>query len=891
MQLFQEYVVGKVSRSPHMFSVTSGDITFLKQFPAEYWVDALWQRYNPVLFGALKKREKQREDAGYSEFVKSKYHEILEQLKSINLDINIKKKRALLQALNLAEEKYTYINVKNKDLSWHLESLIYDEENKTDKKRSNGVFIGNTYIEELVKSLEGSPMNPKGYDLTGIKKHDDTNVHTKSQYSTRGLQFPSRDVIRKSLKRWIEYLGADLLGKTGEEHEKQDFKHIKGKEINDLYEKHWKNVYFNFFLAIKESEESEDLENFVNENREALLNISKILKDNSIDEMVRSVKGHVGFVKFVKERLVKILQPSTLLEGLKELKGYLINRARCRHLAELLSKTELRIARKNKTFVDPHNRMPGYDKDTNTDELFHPRTKMIKVKIKERDPKDLTKHIEKIIEIPDLKRGRILLPIHDMPEEQGHKSAVGNFSAYEDIHNASGQKRIIRPFKMVTQEELRLNPKMKKKRIIAGGLVSNQNSPYRSGLLSKEEEFPGKIEDIRKAFMFRNYNFERDEEGAINPVSSATGTILLSKLVVDYLLDKLTKTWTETFHGTRLTFRWKEWAKCLNEASYKQLHDHCVEILADNYEQIISKDPTKKIRETLDYLFQRMSQLNFGSGTSKQRSDKKISKTIYDCSKINEIIERFYSGHMHTVPDITSSVRNFGRRHDLANRASYQMATEEADLTPDNWLQLFRRLVNAYMRKFPSENARASAELCTSSFMKGITSSGQDLEVAVNAEITRLAIPEEKPNCEIEETRNFYKKAYEIFINVVSGNATVVSPEEINILEKLANPTTSHYNTKIDKLVKILKERTTALTELFSAINSYNPIGDVNLPTVAAKIATIKNMDYNAFIVSDAIKRSASDILSKRRKMNTLTVRITDYDIRGILTRIVSDRK
>ena len=58
MQLFQEYVVGKVSRSPHMFSVTSGDITFLKQFPAEYWVDALWQRYNPVLFGALKKEKK-----------------------------------------------------------------------------------------------------------------------------------------------------------------------------------------------------------------------------------------------------------------------------------------------------------------------------------------------------------------------------------------------------------------------------------------------------------------------------------------------------------------------------------------------------------------------------------------------------------------------------------------------------------------------------------------------------------------------------------------------------------------------------------------------------------------------------------------------------------------
>ena len=88
-----------------------------------------------------------------------------------------------------------------------------------------------------------------------------------------------------------------------------------------------------------------------------------------------------------------------------------------------------------------------------------------------------------------------------------------------------------------------------------------------------------------------------------------------------------------------------------------------------------------------------------------------------------------------------------------------------------------------------------------------------------------------------------------------------------------------------------MKERTTALTELFSAINSYNPTGDENLSNVAAKIATIKNMNFDGFIVSDAIRQEASDILSKRRKMNTLTVRITDYDIKRLLSRIVSDRK
>jgi hypothetical protein len=219
------------------------------------------------------------------------------------------------------------------------------------------------------------------------------------------------------------------------------------------------------------------------------------------------------------------------------------------------------------------------------------------------------------------------------------------------------------------------------------------------------------------------------------------------------------------------------------------------------------------------------------------------------------------------------------------------MATKEADETPDNWLQLFRRLANAYMPKFPPENARSSAELCTSSFMKGVVSSGIDLETAVNDEITRLAKPEEKPNCEIEETRSIYKKALEIWDNIVRNGVVVILPQEIETLEKLTNPNTSHYNTKIEKLVKVLKKRTTALTELFSAINSYNPVSNANLSNVATRIATIKNMNFDGFIVSDAIRQEASDILSKPKKINTLTLKIPDYNIKGLLNRIISDRK
>ena len=884
MQLFQEYVVGKVSRSPHMFSVTSGDITFLKQFPAEYWVDALWQRYNPVLFHALRKREKQRKDAGYDEFVKAKYHEILDSLRSNDLDIKIKKKKALLQALNLAEEKYTYINVKNMDLKWQLKSLIY-EEGRSDQISVIKNFKGNNYIEELVKSLEFRPMYAKGYDLTGVKEHLNVDENKKSKYSSRGFQFPSRNVIRKSLKKWIEYLGADLLNPTKiPETDKKDFTHIKGNEINDLYEKYWRHVYFKFFIALGRSE---DLEDFGNQNRDTLINISKILENESIDELTRSNQRFQGVIQFVKTRILTILQPATMTQGLRELSGYLKNRSRCTYLAEVLSKTELRIARKNKTFIDPHDRMPGYDPDTNTDERLHPKVKMIKVKVQEQDPKDPSKYIERKIEIPDLQRGRILYPIHDIEEEQDKPGAVGSFHRYEDLHNRLEQKQKTKPFKIVSQEDLRQKPEMKKKRIIGGGLVPNQDSPYRSSILAKEDEFVNKIEDIRRVFRFQNYRFTRNEDDVLDPIIDTTGSFALSQLVVDYLRKKLTKTWREQVRGHEAKFEWKKWAKCLNEISYKKLHDHCVEILSDNYEEFVSKDASEKIRKRLDYLFQRISQLNFGSGTFTQRS-RRIN---YNCVLINNIVERFYSGDTYDATDIASSSREAGRRHDVSNRASYQMATKEADTTPNNWLQLFRQLVNAYMPKFPHENARASAELCTSSFMKGITSSGQDLEPAVNAEIIRLARAEEKPNCEIEETRNFYKKALEIWDNIVRNGVVVILPQEIETLEKLTNPNTSHYNTKIEKLVKLLKERTTALTELFSAINSYNPIGDGNLSNVAAKIATIKNMNFDGFIVSDAIRQEASEILSKRRKMNTLTARITDYDIKRLLSRIVSDRK
>jgi hypothetical protein len=867
-----------------MFSVTSGDITFLKQFPAEYWVDALWQRYNPILFHALRKRENQRKEAGYDEFVKAKYHQILDSLRSNDLDIKIKKKKALLQALNLAEEKYTYINVKNMDHIWFLKSLIY-EEGSTDRKSMTKRFKGNNYIEELVKSLEFRPMDAKGYDLTGVKEHLNVDENKKSKYSSRGFQFPSRNVIRKSLKRWIEYLGADLLNTTKiPETDKRDFTHIKGNEINELYEKHWRHVYFKFFIELGRSE---DLEAFGNQNRDALINLSKILENESIDELTRSNRRFQSFIEFVKTRILTILQPATMTQGLKELRGYLKNRSRCKYLAEVLSKTELRIARKNKTFIDPHDRMPGYDPDTNTDERLHPKVKMIKVKIKEQDPKNPSRYIEKEIEVPDLQRGRTLYPIHDIPEEQDKPGAVGSFHRYEDLHSNLPQKQKTRPFKIVSQKDLHLKPEMKKKRIIAGGLVPNQDSPYRSSILAKENEFVNKIEDIRRVFRFQNYKFERDEDNVLNPVSDTTGSFALSQLIVDYLRKKLKAKWREEVEGHEAQFEWKKWAKCLDEISYKKLHDHCVEIISDNYEEFVSKDASEKIRKRLDYLFQRISQLNFGSGTFKQRT-KKIT---YDCGLINNIVERFYSGDTYDATDIASSSREAGRRHDVSNRASYQRAAEEADETPNNWLQLFRQLANAYMPKFPSDNARSSAELCTSSFMKGVVSSGRDLEAAVNAEITRLARSEEKPNCEIEETRNFYKKAYEIWENIVRNGIVVILPQEIETLEKLTNPKTSHYNTKIEKLVKVLKERTTALTELFSAINSYNPVSNANLSNVATKIATIKNMNFDGFIVSDAIRQEATDILSKPKKINTLTLKIPDYNIKGLLNRIISDRK
>ena len=867
MQLFQEYIVGAVNRRPFMFTVTSGDITFLEQFPPEYWVDALWIRYNTVLYQALKNREKAREEAGYNEFVKAKYHEILDNLSSVDLDIQIKKKRALMQALNLAEERYYHINVKNKVRSFRVRALNYEASSRNRIEKT--IYVkANDYIEELVRSLEKTPMSKEGYDLTGVRSHEVENENTKSRYSSRGFQFPSRDTIRKSLRRWIEFVGADLHNLTTSripDSEKEEFTHFRGSEINELYEKHWIKEYFNFFRNLSKAT---NLITWYSANSSMFNRISGLLRNNSIDELARSVKGSIGTIQFIKERFLEITQPKTRIKGLQETQTYLRDRSRVKYLSLVLGKTELRVARITGTYTDPHGRFPRYDADTNTDERLNPRIKMkeVKVNVKNSAGEDFG---ELTVKVPDMKRGRMLYPIHDRPDLQSDERAVGHIDRFEDLHLPPTQKSRTSPFMIITPEDFESDRSLKKNlRIISGGLIPNQDSPQRSGVISNEEGFVNKMQDIRSIFNYLHYEFARDSEGLIKPfLKPIKGKVSLSRIVVDYLESKLKTIKKEQAHGHEIIFEWKEWHRCMDETDYKRLHDHCVEIMSDNYTRISSGELSKEIKDLLDDLFTRMMHLDFGSGTFKQRR----IPVYYDCKKIKHIINRFYSGVMYITSASTSDEdREEGRKHDLANRAEYREKVRESDDEPHNRLQLHRALTNAYLPKFSGPDARSSAELCASSFMRTTLSSGQDVEAAIRAEITRLSDASAEANCAIASIRADFKRAYEIINSIRSNMKKHVTQDEMNVLGKFTSEESTHFNRNISNLVEYLKRRTNTFIGLLNAIKSYTIKTSVGLTEVQNHFLALENMPYSAIILSDSVRDQINKTLGMKAKMSRL---------------------
>lgn len=863
MHLFNEYIVGAVNRKPFLFTVSSGDITFLEQFPAEYWVDALWLRYNTVLYAALRKREVEREKAGYNEFVQAKYHEILNNIASVDLDMQIKKKRALLQAINLAEERFYHINVRNKDLDFTVRALNYSH-GRRERISSTAYIRANSYIEELVKSLEVSPMNPKGYDLTNVRVHNITNEQTKSKFSSRGFQFPSRDTIRKALRRWIEFTGADLHhlpSVAPKESEKKDFTHVDGTEVNELYEKHWWQTYFNFFRSLSSTR---NLVTWFSANRELYNRMIALLRDENIEELARSVKGAIGVIQYVKQRVLEISVPATRLKGLQELQTYLRDRSRNKYLSIVLSKSELRIARRNNTFIDPHNRFPRFDAETNSDEKLPPRIKMKKVAVRRKqNPRDPYGEPE-TIEIPDLQRGRMLYPIHDRPDLQDSEYATGSLHRYEDLHIPQGQKAKYRPFMWITPDSFKEDPTLKKNlRLISGGLIPNQDSPQRSGVIATESGFLSKMEHIRSILDYRKYNFETSDDEVLQPVLAGDGRYSMSKLVVDYLKQKLKTTKTEKAHGAEFTFEWSEWHKCMDEKDYKRLHDHCAELLTDNYIRV-KTDPVKEVKKILNDLFTRMIQLDFGCGTFKQRR----FPIYYDCNRIKHIINRFYSGAMYMEPTEEGEAADQGRLHDVANRAEYRNRIADADRVPSSRLQLFSRLVVAYTPKFSGPDARTSAELCASSFMNGVTASGSDLESAVNAEITRLETPDSDANCSVASTRIDYKRAYILLQQIKNGMKPAISTEDLQLLSNFANPESAVYNRAIQNLTRTIENNNNVLELLLHALSDFK-VGDPALQAnVSEKFDVMQNLHTQVFLVNDSVRKKINSLL-KLKKMSS----------------------
>jgi hypothetical protein len=876
MRLFNEYIVGAVNRKPFLFTVSSGDITFLEQFPAEYWVDALWLRYNTVLYSSLRNREIEREKAGYNEFVQAKYHEILKNLESVDLDLQIKKKRALLQAINLAEERFYHINVRNRDIDFTVRALNYSH-GRTERKTSEAFIKANSYIEELVKSLEVSPMNPQGYDLTNVRIHNITNEQTKSKFSSRGFQFPSRDTIRKALRRWIEFTGADLHHLppvAPKESEKKDFINIDGTEVNELYEKHWWQTYFNFFRNLSSAR---NLITWYSANRELYNRMISLIRDENIEELARSVKGAIGIIQYIKDRILEISVPATRLKGLTELQTYLRDRSRNKYLSIVLSKSELRIARRNNTFVDPHNRFPRYSAETNSDEKLPPRIKMKQVKVMRKKNRRDSYGEPEIIEIPDLQRGRMLYPIHDRPDLQDSEYATGNLHRYEDLHLPQGQKGKYRPFMWITPDSFKEDPSLKKNlRIISGGLIPNQDSPQRSGVIATESGFLSKIQNIRSILDYKKYNFETSGDGVLQPVLTEDGNYSMSRLVVNYLEKKLKTTKTEKAHGAEFTFEWSEWHKCMNEIDYKRLHDHCAELLTDNYIRVKS-DPVNEVKKILNDLFTRMIQLDFGCGTFKQRR----LPVFYDCNRIKHIINRFYSGAMFIEPATEGEEADQGRLHDVANRAEYRNRIADADGVNPNRLQLFSRLVVAYTPKFSGPDARTSAELCASSFINGVTRSGKDLDSAVETEIVRLGTPDADANCTVASTRIDYKQAYLLLQQIRNGMKPAISLEDMQLLIKFANPESTVYNRAIQSLVKTIENNNQILESLLQSISDFR-VGNAALQSnLSEKYDVMNNLHTQVFTINESIRKKITNIL-KLKKMSSFP------QIKNALQRLIS---
>lgn len=159
-------------------------------------------RYRTDLFKALKSRHAERQ-----KLFDKKYQEVLPEIQAKFSKKKNGDKLAKRQATLVAEEYAAKHEFGQLDFP--------KEKTYTFKPAGRGKAVSinaKTYMDQLVRKLEGDYGDPNGFDLEHPRRS-----HDGRHMSTRGFNFPTVDTIREMMSEWLNYIGHYMLGDLPEE--------------------------------------------------------------------------------------------------------------------------------------------------------------------------------------------------------------------------------------------------------------------------------------------------------------------------------------------------------------------------------------------------------------------------------------------------------------------------------------------------------------------------------------------------------------------------------------------------------------------------------------------------------------------------------------------------
>ncbi len=234
---------GYVPRAP--VHIDQDDIEFMRQFPHEFWPQALADRYE-MLFKSIKALHDMKVAMGYEQLRDAIYQALRYQTESAwknlhKLEDHIKLPKTYVNSLKTRyQESYTrdksdsaLVNIADKEAHDHIKQrtphIPGDQEEAdftfrdtsfdpaTGKKRSNRTretitFVAKPFLNRLYHKLEtteGDPHHPEsglegtgryGFDMRNPIESSDKDVHS---HSTAGMRFPTAKQIRDRVRSFL----------------------------------------------------------------------------------------------------------------------------------------------------------------------------------------------------------------------------------------------------------------------------------------------------------------------------------------------------------------------------------------------------------------------------------------------------------------------------------------------------------------------------------------------------------------------------------------------------------------------------------------------------------------------------------------------------------------